>query len=360
MIKEMDNGKKSHIVFAFIVLIVLLIGSSVSAGEIKTSISDYDSLYLGDFAKEPRPFIGNFQFENVPIPATPTKVHFTLEVINKGFYSEKNWVINLNCYPTTLLLSDSTFNWPGPHKIGDKFQGEFEFMPYMAGFGGISIYLGGYLELRNSGIAFGYCFDEDGNLSLLDKCEMFPGFSQKQNCLKYGFRNIFYNQDSIVFMTPKIGKSDQPFEYTAVIKPIPSIGNRSTIFYTLKANKDISEIDKTILRLSNVDYIDASTIDKAPLRRGEALSFSIDFTPELRKGFNSISLYQGCKLQNTTGPLTTNPGTSSGLNIDFSMLFNVDGTLKYCGTMGLEMPKEMISSKAYQERPARDFSTYQF
>ena len=90
-------------------------------------------------------------------------------------------------------MSDSTFNWPGPHKIGDKFQGEFEFMPYMAGFGGISIYLGGYLELRNSGIAFGYCFDEDGNLSLLDKCEMFPGFSQKQNCLKYGFRNIFYN-----------------------------------------------------------------------------------------------------------------------------------------------------------------------
>ncbi len=338
-------------ILAFCTLLnCISMAGEITAGEIKTNISDYDSLYLSNFGKEPRPFIGSFQFENVPIPAVPNKVHFTLEVINEGYYSNKDWTIKLDCFANTILLSDSSLDWPGKHEIGDKLEGDIIFMPYMAGYGGISIYLSEYFDYHCSGIAFGYCFDEDGILNYLDRWEMYPALRPKLNCSKYGFRNIFFNQDSIIIMDRHRGIPPyQPFQTRAVVKPIPKIGEKSTIYYTLKANQDLSEIGSTAFRFSNSKYIGVSSPEKLPMAKGDEISFAFEFIPELRAGMNGITFVQDCDAPNSL--------PNAGIMLIFHMIFDDNGMLKYCGDVNVEYPKEMTSTKAYQDRPAKIGST---
>ena len=287
------------------------------------------------------PFIGSFEFDNLPNPLEPSRINFTLEVTDThNPHADEDWRLRLHHLDNVVhVTSDTLFYWPGPHKPGDIFTGTFEFIPLMAGKWGMVLYInkvgdktfGASLE---SGISFDWCLDRDGQLLYLDK------ILQKRPEACTAERSFFFDNDSIIIKQFPEHRQSYTFEYRIVISPLPRIGDTATIHYYLKANDDIMEGCRVSIDGQNVEDIIMPERMDFSIEKGREMVYRIKFIPKAVRG------EENCITVGLRG-LASKSNDYLGNSIRCSFIFNEDGTLRYVNDFGFHFNSKDIYPKSF-------------
>ncbi len=218
-----------------VILAVFLLAAPLAA-QVNQHIDGYNPEVNLKFVNLPdgrRPFVGRFDFEKLPAPLEPVRVDFTLEVSRDFLVPEGDWKIHLvwNC-KAVRLLGDSIFVWPGPHPLGGTYSGSFELVPLRSGLHKFMLYM---FDNVDGALDVHWCFDQDGNLTFLDKIELSNHYNDcnRQQC-------TFFNKDSVYVLRHGGEPSDDDLFLTDfTVKPVFRIGDTSTVRYRLTAVDDL-------------------------------------------------------------------------------------------------------------------------
>ena len=294
--------------------------SACASADIKRFI-EFDTTKLAPrYGGIPRLFVGNFAFEQLPAPLKPTRVNFTLTAIDHNIkkLDEDDWQIRLFYVDKQVqILGDTIFKWPGPHKPGDQYSNSFVFKPLMAGPWGIALAIPGY----DNAIAFEWCLDADGNLLYLDQKK---GIRERCNAI----RPVTFFKDSVLLLQSPESRKAWPFECEIIIKPIPKIGDTSTIIYKLRSNQNIPKRCEAKFRFYNIDAIPVTNKLDFPILKDQWTYNELKFVPQkVRRGHKILLDYTECG--DGTGK------KSNRQSIKCGFVFNQDGTLRYVSTESL-------------------------
>ncbi|MDD3731860.1 MAG: hypothetical protein PHU88_05735 [candidate division Zixibacteria bacterium] len=255
--------------FLTIIVPIVLFLSAVSHPQVNRTIGDFEKEVSVAGLGGPRPFVGTFEFETFPKPLTPTRVYFTFEV-NDKMYSKPDdvWVIRLNYHPKGVrMLSDTVYYWPGPHELGNQYNGYFEFVPLCSGKWDFTFCQDGAGWLVALKIA--YTLDQDGNVIDIGKEPHVRG---------YNIVSTFFNEDSIYFTQRGIGPREL-FKYNFVVKPLFRIGDTSTITYYLTALEDAPDGVDIKVNADNMQIISLPERISKSVFTGDTLILNIKVVP---------------------------------------------------------------------------------
>lgn len=275
-----------------------------------------------------RAFVGSFDFEQLPEPLKPTKVHFTLTATRDSIprLPNQDWVLKLHFTDAVQVLSDSVFIWPQPHRIGDEFTNTIEFVPLTSNYNEMTVYLamgeGTFTLPRiwDQGISFAWCFDDDGTLQYLDNRSS-KGFCESETM-------VFFDKDSIII--PQLNELAwyELFKYSITVKPIPRIGDTATAHFRMIPVREIPSKYKLELRARCFEVVSYPEETELNFIEGEELDLAIKFIPKsVRKGhnFGICFRYEHSQV------------------MPFDLVFHEDSTLKYVCISGIDLlPQEMF------------------
>ena len=327
-------------VFTFIIVILF---AAVANGQIERHF-EYDPSNGNDNYSGRKYLAGTFDFENIPLPLQKARVKFTLRIIGPDVPEPNNdWSIGLH-YSKRLakVLSDTLFNWPGPHKKGDSLTGYLDFIPLLSGKHYIVFCLIREVIIKYNrsctewktecdvmgGVYFYWCINKDGILEDL-------GIRGDGVCRDPETRVVFFDKDFVNmyhFFYPGPGKI---LEYDAAIRPIPQIGDTSYLYFDITALEDIFSWGGFYIKATNIEILNISDTINIPLLKGEHFKIKIGFIPlEAKKGQEIIIT------------------SSRGVHFDCNFVFNDDRTLRYVCTDGFN---NFPDDKFPQNFPSLDY-----
>jgi hypothetical protein len=306
--------------FKFFLIVLFPI---LAFGQIQTTVGDFkEKIYSGGLNPEFRFFVGSFNFRSLPKPLEPCKVDFVLEIPEEHSpIPENDWKIRINYHNNAVqIIGDTTFIWFGPHNVGSRYSGTFEFIPLRSGDCGVTLNYHSPVrhtayENKKAGIGFRWCLSPDGELRYLGKGQGMP-----EDC--GNINSVFFKGDSLTILDDPESRSSQPFEYKILAEPQPRIGDTTNIHFFLKARQDILtgcdlSIDVGSMELLNQpdkmnfpifkDQLVECTfkVIPRPIRNGHGITFHISCEPEMGKM---------CKYSQI---------------IECSFIYNNDSTLRY-------------------------------
>ena len=308
-----------------ITIFIMLVISPTAIGQINQTIVFDTARY--HFSPPPRwAYVGTFEFQSLPQPLKSTRVNFELEAARDdiNYVEASNWQIRLlNQENVARVIGDTLFNWPGPHKRGDRYSGSFEFIPLMSGRWTIVLANncpGGALfpdGMLSRGISFQWCLDEEGILHFLDQ------FDMGEPCT--GVTTVFLTADTLHFMQFPYLCGSELCDYDILITPIPHIDDTSTIIYDLHANARVfSQYDIAIGTYSVDISYESKNID-FNMFPGDNLIIPVQFIPRLAGKICTISLEFNDRSLDTERNYRRQ-------SINCAFIFDHDGKLRYCNT----------------------------
>jgi len=280
-------------------------------------------------------FSGYFDFENLPEPLKPTRVKFTLEVLDKIEPGRRDidWNLKLQYVDNAVRInSDTLFTWPGPHKPGDRYSNYIEFVPLMSGAWDITLeHLG-----AKGHISFQWCIDCDGELKYLGQRSLSKGYCTP-------IRTMFFESDSIFINQFPDSRGRKPFDYGLTIKPIPQIGDTFSIFYHFIANYDISENYKMMLEVYNMDVVSLPEKLVGPIPKNSKIAFELKLVPRaVSDALNVMLSISDCSISNKEHP-------KSQL-VPCTFIFSDDGSLKYVNDIKLGDPRHASLPQSFPKK----------
>lgn len=315
----------------------------MSSAQINRHI-DYDDIKNNPPSRDGWPwgryFWGSLDLDDPPAPLKPTKVSFTLEAAHGDVPGKEgeDWTVKLFTNTDFVqIIGDSLFNWPGPHKAGDMYSNEFEFIPLVSGLQGISLEIPGTRE----NISVYWCLDMDGNLAYLGRDK-----ATKFNCCKS--RVIFFGKDSISFNRHvDIRNSREYFDYFITISPVPKIGDTCVVHYMFKPITDFSSNMGVNLYARCMDFVSISEKPNIPILKGDVIDMYFKFIPAPVKSEHQISL-------SFTDSVTKGIPPSHNQDIHMLFVFSNDSTLKYFSNSLIYIDNDLQPANFRKYDPYRD------
>ncbi|PKK84620.1 MAG: hypothetical protein CVT49_02025 [candidate division Zixibacteria bacterium HGW-Zixibacteria-1] len=326
-----------------IALFVFLFICSMTFGQINQTIVFDTTIY--HFSPPPRwAYVGTFEFQSLPQPLKTTRVNFELEAVREDINQVEvsNWQIRLlNHDNVARVIGDTLFNWPGPHKRGDRYSGSFEFIPLMAGrwtmvlanncIGKVPV----PDMMLNRGISFQWCIDENGELQYLNQLDMGPSCSVS--------RAVFITPDTLHFPQFSDRRGLELCDYDMIITPIPHIDDTSTIIFNLHANSHITPQYDIAIGTNSTDISFESKNINFNIPAGDNLVIPVKFVPRLARERCSINLVFNDRSLNSERKYQRQ-------SIACGFIFDDDGKLRYCGGNNFgHVSKEKYPRLPYQD-----------
>jgi hypothetical protein len=275
-------------IFALIAGLSIL--AATATGQINRDIggfAEHLNLVHSSLDHNDRPFVGTFEFENLPEPLKPVRVNFTLTVCRDYKYLKANpWPIRVDWLKKGVqLIGDTLFLWPGPHDIGDEYSGSIEVVPLSSGLFGFSFYLDSP-GLITGGLAVQWCFDHDGVLSYLGKVE--PGAIVP---CTYDWCT-FFDRDSVHVVQDiyEDELSDELFFVEYTIIPPFRIGDTSLVRYALTAMTAVRNVLDVEINTSGMTLISDPPRLKAGIAQGEVIIYDLLVVPQAVQGVHNLTL----------------------------------------------------------------------
>ncbi|PKK84619.1 MAG: hypothetical protein CVT49_02020 [candidate division Zixibacteria bacterium HGW-Zixibacteria-1] len=289
--------------------------------------------------KEHWDFVGTFAFNSLPQPLKKTLVNFELEAIRDD---ATDWQIRLlNHNNVARMLSDTLFNWPGPHKRGDKYSGYIEFIPLMSDKWTMVLTNNctGKVPIPEMmiyhGISFQWCLNEDGELLYLDQIDSCPWCSIA--------KAVFITPDTLHIMQFTYLRGSELCDYDIFVTPIPHIDDTSTIIYVLHANSLVTPYYDIAIGTSSADISYEPCNINYVMYPGDSLIIPIKFIPRLAQQICSINLDFNDRSSNSDRKYEHQ-------SIICGFIFDNDGNLRYCGGSNFgHVPEDKYPKLPYPE-----------
>lgn len=352
---------RNTLILAFLLLIIIVpikaqIISSIEINEENFPISEVIKYYEGN-----RIFNGVIDIPVLPQPMEKTKVEIKLTVADdieqhKLGFLEQDW--NLKLYHldnATKIIGDSLYYWPGPHKVSDEYFISFEFVPLMSGKYSICINFdrpdnrlspGAFFR----GVSFEYCFNEIGELLLLD------GAAKRPRDSYITPRVNFIKGDTIILKQYPQRKNSFAFEYEVIITPIPKIGEVSNITYRFTANENLPYGSNLDISTTGFNVLSQPRkLDKA-INKDDYFEYSFDIKPEPINGENLIVMHFEYASESASSGI-------SSQTIPIGFIFENDSTLKFISNdqnrLNLQdYPDKFRSIDNYRDKNRIKLNTY--
>ncbi len=302
-----------------LILFLFIVCSAINA-EIKQILDNFPPIPMVESFRA-RNIHGTFEFVNLPEPLKVTTINFTLEIAEfPPSASEWDWTLRLPISDNNIkMLSDSLVIWKGPHKVGDIFTGTIEFIPLSSGLHGLTLSV---IEIMND-FSIEWVFDENRNLLALDN---------QYVSRAYDYLNTFYFEEDSIFLNYNHPTKNRPFMYEVTIKPIPKIGDTSTVHVRLIANTDFPNgldlelISGRVNIVSNPNYVDY------PILKNQVIDLNFDIVPDsfnLRHGFHLFAY----------NDILNKSDHKKEYHMSINFLFNEDGSLRFVLDQAFNMDK---------------------
>jgi hypothetical protein len=320
---------------------VLLHSPSKAQINQKIDISDVE-VWIGPHQEGVRPFIGSFEFQTLPAPLEPTRIHFVLEVSSDARYLPKgDWEIHLRYHPKTMrLIGESVFVWPPPHPIGATYSGSFEVVPLGSSQRNIAVYMPGYG--RNLALTITWCLDPDGNLTFLGTPDDRPRCDHTI-C-------TFFSPNSVhVVQSYAKPVPEQLFRYSYTVIPPFRIGDTSTITYTLTAVNDAPHGVDIEIMASGMQIVSLPEPITTPVLPGETVQLQMRVVPQPITGIRGVTILLS---SNAKAP----PSARQSV-IPCEAVFHDNGDLRFVSDIDLSTIDKDLLPKTFRKARSGDNET---